>query len=34
VQIQTPPALELPPAKFLRLQPVDADLLRRELTLI
>lgn len=34
VQIQTPPALELPPAKLLRLQPVDADLRRRELTLI
>lgn len=34
VQIQTPPALELAPAKLLCPQPVDADLRRRELVLI
>src|SRR6266496_6077007 len=34
VQIQTPPALELQPAKLLRLLSVDADLRRRELALI
>lgn len=34
VQIQTPPALELPPAKLLRLQPIDVDPRRRELALI
>jgi Insertion element 4 transposase N-terminal/Transposase DDE domain len=34
LQIQTPPALELPPARLLRPQPVDADLRRRELVLI